>query len=114
MSEVRFGSSTSCSNSPPEIEESRPLFARPPLPYEGCNTAVFSTKCYLRYGPKRADSRGGFQAFEIAFTAMFFAGPRYPKPSKGQTCEIVLFNIHCLSSSLRKAMSSRTRVSACA
>jgi hypothetical protein len=46
MSDGRSDSSTSYSNSPPEIEASRPFFARPLLPYEGCNTAenlMFST-----------------------------------------------------------------------
>jgi hypothetical protein len=42
MSDVRFDSSTSHSNSPPEIEASRPFFARPLLPYEGCNTALLA------------------------------------------------------------------------
>jgi hypothetical protein len=39
MSAVSSDSSTSYSNSPPEIEASCPFFARPPLRYEGCNTA---------------------------------------------------------------------------
>ena len=43
MSDGRSESSTSYSNSPPEIEASRPFFDRPPLPYESCNTA-FTTE----------------------------------------------------------------------
>lgn len=55
MSDVRFDSSTIYSNSPPEIEASRPFFARPLLPYEGCNTAI---KCINRTRHSRITGHG--------------------------------------------------------